>query len=88
VALMATEGINLSFTEDAIAEIASIAETVNERTENIGARRLHTILEKLMDEISFDAPDLKEKKQNISSDYVKEKLTDIIEDEDLSRYIL
>ena len=88
VALMATEGINLSFTEDAIAEIASIAETVNERTENIGARRLHTILEKLMDEISFDAPDLKEKKQNISSEYVKEKLTDIIEDEDLSRYIL
>ena len=88
VALMATEGINLSFTEEAIAEIASIAETVNERTENIGARRLHTILEKLMDEISFDAPDLKEKKQNISSEYVKEKLTDIIEDEDLSRYIL
>ncbi len=88
VALMATEGINLSFTENAIAEIASIAETVNERTENIGARRLHTIMEKLVDEISFDAPDLKEKEQNITSEYVKEKLSDIIEDEDLSRYIL
>lgn len=88
VALMATEGVNLSFTEDAIAEIASIAETVNERTENIGARRLHTIMEKLVDEISFDAPDLKEKEQNITSEYVKEKLSEIIEDEDLSRYIL
>ncbi len=88
VALMATEGINLSFTEDAIAEIASIAETVNERTENIGARRLHTIMEKLVDEISFDAPDLKEKEQNITPEYVKKKLSDIIEDEDLSRYIL
>tara|TARA_B100000315_G_scaffold258930_1_gene312824 strand:- start:6532 stop:7947 length:1416 start_codon:yes stop_codon:yes gene_type:complete len=88
VALMATEGINLSFTENAIAEIASIAETVNERTENIGARRLHTIMEKLIDVISFDAPDLKEKEQNISSEYVKERLSDIIEDEDLSRYIL
>ncbi len=88
VALMATEGINLSFTENAIAEIASIAETVNERTENIGARRLHTIMEKLVDEISFDAPDLKEKEQNITSEHVKERLSDIIEDEDLSRYIL
>ncbi len=88
VALMATEGINLSFTEGAIAEIASIAEIVNERTENIGARRLHTIMEKLVDEISFDAPDLKEKEQNITSEYVKEKLSEIIEDEDLSRYIL
>lgn len=88
VALMETEGINLSFTDDAIAEIASLSEIVNERTENIGARRLHTILEKLMDEISFDAPDLKDKKQNITQEYVKKKLMGIIEDEDLSRYIL
>lgn len=88
VALMETEGVNLSFSEEAIAEIASVAEIVNEKTENIGARRLHTIMEKLVDEISFDAPDLEEKKQNITSEYVKEKLSDIVEDEDLSRYIL
>lgn len=88
VALMETEGINLSFSEEAIAEIASIAEIVNDKTENIGARRLHTVMEKLLDEISFDAPDLEEKKQNITPEYVKEKLSDIVEDEDLSRYIL
>lgn len=88
VALLKTEGIDLSFSEKSISEIASIAEIVNEKTENIGARRLHTIIEKLVDEISFDAPDLKEKNQKITQEYVKEKLQDIIEDEDLSRYIL
>ncbi len=89
-ALMGTEGINLSFTDEAIEEIASFSEIVNEKTENIGARRLHTILEKLMDEISFDAPDLKDKDKdkNITKEYVKEKLLGIVEDEDLSRYIL
>jgi ATP-dependent HslUV protease ATP-binding subunit HslU len=90
IALMGTEGINLSFTDEAIEEIASFSEIVNEKTENIGARRLHTILEKLMDEISFDAPDLKDKDKdkNITKEYVKEKLLGIVEDEDLSRYIL
>lgn len=88
VALMETEGILLSFSESAIEEIASLAEIVNERTENIGARRLHTILEKLMDEISFEAPDLKEKEQYINQEYVKKKLKGIVDNEDLSRYIL
>jgi ATP-dependent HslUV protease ATP-binding subunit HslU len=87
-ALMKTEGIELVFNEDGIAEIAEIAEIVNERTENIGARRLHTIMEKLLDEISFDAPDLKEKDVTIDSKYVKEKLSDLAKDVDLSRYIL
>jgi len=87
-ALLATEGISLSFTEDAIAEIAEIATLVNQRTENIGARRLHTIMERLLDEISFDAPDRAEKKVMVDAKYVREKLTEIIKDEDLSRYIL
>jgi len=87
-ALMKTEGIELVFNEDGIAEIAEIAEIVNERTENIGARRLHTIMEKLLDEISFDAPDLEEKDLTIDAKYVKEKLSDLAKDVDLSRYIL
>ena len=86
--MMATEGIKLLFTEDAIAEIAQVATIVNERTENIGARRLYTIMETLLDEISFEAPDLKEKKIKIDAKYVEEKLDDIVKDEDLSRYIL
>ncbi|MEW6660315.1 MAG: ATP-dependent protease ATPase subunit HslU [Thermodesulfobacteriota bacterium] len=87
-ALMATEGIILSFTPDAVREIAALATRVNERTENIGARRLHTIMEKLLEEISFTAPDLKEQTITINAAYVRERLVNLIEDEDLSRYIL
>jgi len=86
--MMATEGIKIIFTEDAVAEIAQVATVVNERTEDIGARRLYTIMETLLDEISFEAPDMKEKEIKIDAEYVKEKLDDIVEDEDLSRYIL
>ena len=86
--MMATEGIKLFFTKEAISSIAEIATLVNERTENIGARRLYTIMEKLLDDISFDAPDMKEKEIKIDAKNVEEKLNDIIEDEDLSRYIL
>ncbi len=87
-ALMGTEGIDLTFTEDAIAGIASIAASVNERTENIGARRLHTVMERLLDELSFDAPELERETVNIDAAYVKERLANISEDQDLSRYIL
>ena len=87
-ALMRTEGIELTFKDNAIAEIAELAAIVNERTENIGARRLHTIMEKLLDEISFEAPDLKKKKSIIDAQYVKEKLSNVVKDVDLSRYIL
>jgi ATP-dependent HslUV protease ATP-binding subunit HslU len=88
LALLETEGISLSFTEDAIAEIAEIASQVNQRMENIGARRLHTVMERLLDEISFDAPDRAEKKVVVDARYVREKLAEIIKDEDLSKYIL
>jgi ATP-dependent HslUV protease ATP-binding subunit HslU len=88
VALLATEAINLSFTEGAIAEIAEIATLVNQRTENIGARRLHTIMERLLDEISFQAPDRVEKNVSLDARHVQDKLSEIIKDEDLSRYIL
>jgi ATP-dependent HslUV protease ATP-binding subunit HslU len=87
-ALMATEGINLNFTPDAVKEIAALATRVNERTENIGARRLHTIMEKLLEDISFQAPDMKEQEIAINAAYVRERLANLIEDEDLSRYIL
>ncbi|NWF53249.1 MAG: ATP-dependent protease ATPase subunit HslU [Syntrophaceae bacterium] len=87
-ALLETEGIDLTFSEDAIAEIAEIASLVNQRMENIGARRLHTVLERLLDEISFEAPDRSEKKIAIDAGYVRKKLVEIIQDEDLSRYIL
>jgi len=87
-ALLKTEGVELTFTEDAIKEIASTAVAVNEQMENIGARRLFTIMEKLLDEISFDAPDFPEKKFIIDAKYVRERLTDIVKDQDLSRYIL
>jgi ATP-dependent HslUV protease ATP-binding subunit HslU len=88
IEMLATEGIRITFTDDAVAEIADVAAKVNERTENIGARRLYTIMETLLDEISFDAPDLEEKEVAIDAEYVKDKLSDIVEDEDLSRYIL
>jgi ATP-dependent HslUV protease ATP-binding subunit HslU len=87
-ALMETEGINLDFAEDAIDAMAQFAFRVNETTEDIGARRLHTILEKVLDEISFEGPDLAEKNQTIDAEYVNKTLTDIVKNEDLSRYIL
>jgi ATP-dependent HslUV protease ATP-binding subunit HslU len=87
-ALLDTEGIKLTFTEDALQEVAGFAARVNESTENIGARRLHTILEKLLEDISFDGPDLKKKVVKIDSAYVRKQLADIVKDQDLSRYIL
>ena len=88
VALLETERVHLSFKEDAIEEIARIAAQVNDKAENIGARRLHTILERLVDEISYSAPEMPGKEVNIDAQYVKERLTPILQDEDLSRYIL
>jgi len=87
-ALMETEGIDLSFTDEAISRIADYATLVNERTENIGARRLHTVMEKLLDEISFEGPDLGNKSVRIDEAYVTRMLGDIVKNEDLSRYIL
>ncbi|HJZ77271.1 MAG TPA: ATP-dependent protease ATPase subunit HslU, partial [Vicinamibacterales bacterium] len=87
-ALMDTEGIALTFTDEAIRRIADFATTVNDRTENIGARRLHTVLEKLLDEISFEGPDLQDKTVTIDEAYVTRMLADIVKNEDLSRYIL
>ena len=87
-ALMETEGIDLTFTDDAIHRIADFATIVNERTENIGARRLHTVMEKLLDEISFEGPDLEQKTITIDDAYVTKMLADIVKNEDLSRYIL
>jgi ATP-dependent HslUV protease ATP-binding subunit HslU len=87
-ALLATEGVHLTFDESAVNEIARIASQVNERMENIGARRLHTVMEKLLDEISFSAPDLDKKDVAVDKAYVVDKLKDILEDENLSRYIL
>ena len=87
-ALMATEGIELSFEDEAIREIARIATVVNDRTENIGARRLHTILEKLLEDLSFEAPERQGKTVVIDAAYVRDRLSDIAKDEDLSRYIL
>lgn len=86
--LLKTEGIELIFEEEAIWEIAEMASRVNDQTEDIGARRLHTIMEKLLDDISFEAPDMEEKEVRITKEYVQEKLKDILEDENLSRYIL
>jgi ATP-dependent HslUV protease ATP-binding subunit HslU len=87
-ALLETESVKVNFTEDGIAEIAEMAALINERTENIGARRLYTMMEKLLDEISFDAPEMSGKSMVIDAQYVREKLRDFVEDEDLSRYIL
>ncbi|MGK2905656.1 MAG: ATP-dependent protease ATPase subunit HslU [Desulfuromonadales bacterium] len=87
-ALMATEGINLEFTEEAILEIAKTAAKVNERTVNIGARRLHTIMETLLEELSFNAPEQREKLFRIDKAFVHERLAEIADNEDLSRYIL
>jgi ATP-dependent HslUV protease ATP-binding subunit HslU len=88
MALMETEGVDLQFTPEAVRRIADFAWLVNERTENIGARRLHTVMEKLLDEVSFEGPDLVEKRVVIDDDYVTRMLADIVKNEDLSRYIL
>ena len=87
-ALMATEGVNIEFTQDAIKKIAEAAFRVNEKTENIGARRLHTVMERLMDKISFNASDMDGQTVNIDAAYVSEALGDVVENEDLSRFIL
>jgi ATP-dependent HslUV protease ATP-binding subunit HslU len=88
VALLETEGVKLEFTRDALDEIARFAFRVNEGTENIGARRLHTIVERVLDEVSFEAPERKGQNFVIDADYVRKSLTDIVKDQDLSRYIL
>lgn len=88
MALMGTDGVNLKFAESGVEELANLCQTVNETTENIGARRLHTVMEKLLEEIAYDAPDIKEKNITIDKEYVNKKLKDIVEDQDLSQYIL
>jgi ATP-dependent HslUV protease ATP-binding subunit HslU len=88
MALLRTEGVNVVFEDDAVSEIARMAEEVNNRTENIGARRLHTLMERLLEDILFDAPDMQDSKIVIDKKYVEDKLKDIKDDEDLSRYIL
>ena len=88
MALLATEGITLTFESDAVDRVAEFATLVNERSENIGARRLHTVMEKLLEEISFNAPELDEKTIAIDASYVDQMLADIVDNEDLSRYIL
>ena len=88
IALMATEGLNLSFSEDALETIAHIAWKVNENTENIGARRLHTVLERLLEQVSFEAGDSQRDDFEVTAEYVKEQLDELSEDEDLSQYIL
>jgi ATP-dependent HslUV protease ATP-binding subunit HslU len=87
-ALLETEGLKLSFTKEALEEIANFAFKVNESTENIGARRLHTIMEKTLDEISFSAPEIKDKQVNVDAEYVRRMLANIVKNQDLSRYIL
>ena len=83
-----TEGVKLEFAEDGIDELATIAFQVNQSTINIGARRLYTILEHLLEELSFEAPEMKMGQVTVNSAYVKERLTKVADDEDLSRYIL
>ena len=88
IALLKTEGVSIVFKDDAVDQIAKIAEQVNASTENIGARRLHTLMERLLEDVLFDAPDMDKKKVMINAKYVDDKLKDIVENEDLSRYIL
>jgi len=88
IALLDTEGIKLTLTDDALEAVAHYAARVNETAENIGARRLHTIMEKLLEEISFEGPDLKKKNVKVDAEYVRKQLADIVKDQDLSRYIL
>ena len=87
--LLSAEGVNLEFTQDALDEIARMAHGVNERAENIGARRLHTVMEKLLESVLFDAPDnLESKTIQIDGGYVRDRLGDLVKDEDLAKYIL
>jgi ATP-dependent HslUV protease ATP-binding subunit HslU len=88
IALLRTEGIDIVFSDDAVGAIARIAAEVNERTENIGARRLHTLMERLLEDILFEGPDMDVHKIDIDGDYVADKLKEIKDDEDLSRFIL
>jgi len=88
MALLGTEDLTLTFTPDAVLRIADFAARVNDATENIGARRLHTVMERLLDEISFEGPDLRGKTITIDAAYVDRMLADIIKNEDLTRYIL
>ncbi|HKJ64128.1 MAG TPA: HslU--HslV peptidase ATPase subunit, partial [Desulfopila sp.] len=88
IALMKTEGIELSFDDSAIQEIAEIAVAVNAKTEEIGARRLHTVMERVLDELSFDATERQEESFVVTADYVRKQLDDIVQDQDLSRFIL
>jgi ATP-dependent HslUV protease ATP-binding subunit HslU len=85
---MATENVELQFTEDSIVRLAEIATIINERTENIGARRLHTVMERLLETVSFEATDRSGSRITIDADYVNEHLNALVKDEDLSRYIL
>jgi ATP-dependent HslUV protease ATP-binding subunit HslU len=87
-ALLETEGVKLEFTKDSLEEVARFAFRVNEGTENIGARRLHTIMERVLDEISFSAPEKKGEQITVDAEYVNKMLSDIVKDQDLSRYIL
>jgi ATP-dependent HslUV protease ATP-binding subunit HslU len=87
-ALLSTEGVALDFTSDAVAEIARLAVEVNSSTENIGARRLSTLMERLLDEVSFEAPDRSGEPENVDGEYVRRVLSDIVKDQDLSRYVL
>ncbi|MCP4983344.1 MAG: HslU--HslV peptidase ATPase subunit, partial [Gammaproteobacteria bacterium] len=88
IALMATEGVALSFTEDGLARIAEVAYQVNEKQENIGARRLHTVMERLLETVSFNASDMDGEKVEITADYVNQHLGELSLEEDLSQYIL
>ncbi len=88
VELLGAEGLDLSFDEDAIKEVARVAAAVNKSVENIGARRLHSVLEKVMEDISFEAPDMEGSKLTVTKELVCEKVGDLVEDTDLSRYIL
>src|SRR6185369_16823226 len=87
-ALLATEGVTVDFSADAVAELARLAEEVNSRTENIGARRLSTLMEKLLEEVSFEAPHMEGVQLTIDGSYVRRALADIVQDQDLSRYVL
>ena len=87
-ALLAADGVEASFTEDGVEALAEIADRVNANTENIGARRLHTILEKVLEDLLYDAPEVKESNVAIDRAYIEDKLADIVQDEDMSRFIL
>ena len=88
IELLKTEGVALEFADEAIEEISDLATTVNSQTENIGARRLHTIMELLLEDISYNAPDIQGESVTVTRDYVQERLKDVMEDRDLSRFIL